>query len=150
MLGDDRRLYPNLLTYRTRRSDDAFSTLVTFDPQKKTTTLTRQFVCNSLPERFTWLPLSYKLTDVEKMWLTFQVLCAVQQLHEKDLVHGDIKPDNFLLTSYDWLFLSDIHVQKPVLIDDENLDEYNKFFGHLDNNKQCFVAPEKWYSSSKT
>ena len=79
MLGDDRRLYPNLITYRTKRSDDdAFSTLVTFDQQKKTTTLTRQFVCNSLPERFTWLPLSYKLNDVEKMWLIFQVLCAVQ------------------------------------------------------------------------
>jgi phosphoinositide-3-kinase regulatory subunit 4 len=61
-------------------------------------------------------------------------------------VHGDIKPDNFLVTSYDWLFLSDIHVYKPVLIDDENLEEYNKFFGHLENNKQCYVAPEKWYS----
>ena len=49
-----------------------------------------------------------------------------------------------LITSYDWLFISDINPYKPVYIGEDNLQEYNKFFGHLDNNKRCYFAPERW------
>jgi len=32
------------------------------------------------------------------------------------------------------------------MIADDNLKEYNKFFGDLDNNIRCYAAPERWYS----
>ena len=39
-----------------------------------------------------------------------------------------------------------MHTYKPVQIDVDNLSDYNKYFGYLENNMQCFVAPERWYS----
>jgi serine/threonine protein kinase len=37
------------------------------------------------------------------------------------MTHGDIKPENILVTSYDWLLISDIHPFKPVIIKDDDL-----------------------------
>lgn len=42
--------------------------------------------------------------------------------------------------------MADIHPYKPVLIKDDDLNTYNKFFGDLDNNIRCYVAPERWRS----
>jgi len=47
------------------------------------------------------------------------------------------------------LLLSDIHPFKPVLISDDNLQEYNEMFGYLDNNKRCYTAPERWISDQE-
>jgi phosphoinositide-3-kinase regulatory subunit 4 len=33
---------------------------------------------------------------------------------------------------------------------DVNLELYNKFFGDLDNNSRCYLAPERWRSPPKT
>ncbi|WZZ84468.1 hypothetical protein YC2023_113047 [Brassica napus] len=43
------------------------------------------------------------LSLVEKKWLAFQLLLAVKQCHEKDICHGDIKCENVLVTSGNWL-----------------------------------------------
>jgi len=53
-----------------------------------------------------------------------------------------------LVTSYDWLLIADMHPYKPVLIWDDDLTEYNKFFGYQNNNTRCYVAPERWRSRS--
>jgi phosphoinositide-3-kinase, regulatory subunit 4 len=46
----------------------------------------------------------------------------VNQLHSKEYVHGDIKPENILVNSYNWLSLADISTaDKPVLCMDDNL-----------------------------
>ena len=53
--------------------------------------------------------------EIEKYWLIFQLLCGLVQLHSiPQMAHGDLKPDNILVTSYDWLFLVDINPLKPV------------------------------------
>jgi len=39
-----------------------------------------------------------------------------------------------------------MHSYKPVMIADDNLKEYNQFFGDLDNNIRCYAASERWYS----
>ena len=54
-----------------------------------------------------------------------------------------------LITSYDWLYLADIQPYKPVLLNDGNLQEYNTFFGYLDNNTRIYTAPERWRSSNE-
>lgn len=46
------------------------------------------------------------LTDTDKMWLSFQLMCAVSQVHQADYYHGDIKSDNIMITSWNWLFLT--------------------------------------------
>jgi serine/threonine protein kinase len=40
-----------------------------------------------------------KLHYIEKLWLIFQILCGVCQLHTMKIVHGDIKTENILITS---------------------------------------------------
>jgi len=82
----------------------------------------------------------------EKLWLAFQMLQACAQTHAESMVHGDIKPDNVLVASDSWLLLSDMHSYKPPSIKDDNLNLYNMYFGFLDNNFRCYIAPERWFS----
>jgi phosphoinositide-3-kinase regulatory subunit 4 len=36
-------------------------------------------------------------------------------------VHGDIKPENILITSYDWLMITDLNPIKPFELMDDDL-----------------------------
>lgn len=60
------------------------------------------------------------LTEVEHRWFAYQVLRALEQLHEAGLAHGDIKTENVLVTSWGWLLLSDMAPHKPVYLPDDN------------------------------
>ena len=71
---------------------------------------------------------------------------TLQLVHEKEIIHHDIKPDNILVTSYDWLMITDLNPIKPVVLVDDNLKYYNMYFGDLNNNTRCYVAPERWIS----
>ena len=73
-----------------------------------------------------------------------QITESIEYLHDLGIAHRDIKPENILVTSYDWLFIADIHPYKPTQIVDDDLKEYNKYFGDLDNNIRCYTAPERW------
>ena len=111
--------------------------------------------------------INQKWEIIEKKWLTFQLLNAVSQLHSKAITHGDIKPENILLTSYNWLFLSDFLTveevydvsakddkerrminYKPTYVKQDVWTIYNMFFGDFDNNKRCYIAPERCLDNS--
>jgi len=104
----------------------------------------RQFVCHNLTEKIRYLP--QLLAPVEKQWLVFQLLQAASQVHSENFAHGDIKPENILVTSSSWLLLTDMHPYKPTFLFDDDLKLYNMYFGDMDNNKRCYLAPERWMS----
>lgn len=44
---------------------------------------------------------------MEKKWIAFQLLIALKHMHRVNIAHGDLKIENILLTSYNWVLLSD-------------------------------------------
>lgn len=44
---------------------------------------------------------------MEKKWIAFQLLIALKHIHHVNIAHGDLKIENILLTSYNWILLSD-------------------------------------------
>ena len=88
------------------------------------------------------------LNKTEKMWIAFQLVCAVEQIHSKGLYHGDIKTNNVVVTSWNWIFLTDLAPFKPIYLSLEKLGEYQYFFsGETSGMNACYVAPEKFVAT---
>ena len=49
-------------------------------------------------------------------WIAFQLLVALAQVHERGVCHGDIKCENALVTSWNWLYLADFASYKPTYL----------------------------------
>lgn len=79
-----------------------------------------------------------RLPEAEAVDLTFQVAQALQQAHERGLIHRDVKPDNILLTSDGLAKLSDFGLVKD-LHSAENLTETATVLGTPN-----FMAPEQF------
>ncbi|CAA6654858.1 unnamed protein product [Spirodela intermedia] len=84
------------------------------------------------------------LSHVEKKWLAFQLLCAVKQSHENGVCHGDIKCENVLVTSWNWLYLADFASFKPTYIPVDDPSDFSFFF-HTGGRRRCYLAPERFY-----
>lgn len=86
------------------------------------------------------------LEHIEKKWLAFQLLIAVRECHAKDVYHGDIKSENVLVTSWNWLYLSDFSGSfKPVYLPEDNPADFSFFFD-LSGRRTCYLAPERFLS----
>lgn len=54
-------------------------------------------------------------------WVCYQLLLAAAQCHSRGVVHGDIKSENVLLTSWEWVYLADFAAGlKPVALPADN------------------------------
>ncbi|XWS26764.1 hypothetical protein CRYUN_Cryun26dG0058100 [Craigia yunnanensis] len=103
--------------------------------------LLRQYFFNNLHDRLSTRPF---LSLVEKKWLAFQLLLAVKQCHDKGICHGDIKCENVLVTSWNWLYLADFASFKPAYNPyDDPLDF--SFFFDTGGLRLCYLAPERFY-----
>ncbi|UNI21996.1 Non-specific serine/threonine protein kinase [Purpureocillium takamizusanense] len=106
--------------------------------------LVRQFQYSSLYDRLSTRPF---LEDIEKKWLAFQLLCALRDCHARDIFHGDIKAQNVLVTSWNWLYLTDFSAPyKPVLLPDDNPGDFSYFFD-TSGRRTCYIAPERFYAA---
>lgn len=84
------------------------------------------------------------LEDIEKKWLAFQLLCALRDCHAKDVYHGDIKTENVLVTSWNWLYLSDFSSSfKRVMLPEDNPADFSYFFD-TSGKRTCYLAPERF------
>lgn len=83
------------------------------------------------------------MSVIEKHWLNFQLIAALNQLHQNGIYHGDIKPENILLTSYNHLFITDMVNYKPIYVQKDDLKTFKTYFGELDNTSRCYFAPER-------
>lgn len=106
--------------------------------------IVREFVKHSLYDRVSTRPF---LTTTEKKWITFQVLCALHQCHKQRICHGDIKLENILITSWNWILLSDFASFKPTFLPEDNPADYTYFFD-TSRRRTCYIAPERFVDSA--
>ncbi|KAF2395630.1 phosphoinositide 3-kinase regulatory subunit 4 [Trichodelitschia bisporula] len=103
--------------------------------------LVRQYIHSSLYDRMSTRPF---LEDIEKKWLAFQLLCAVRDCHAQNLYHGDIKTENILVTSWNWLYLADFSSSfKPTYLPEDNPADFSFFFD-TSGRRTCYLAPERF------
>lgn len=103
--------------------------------------LLRQYFFNNLHDRLSTRPF---LSVIEKKWLAFQLLYAVKQSHENGVCHGDVKCENVLVTSWNWLYLADFASFKPTYIPDDDPSDFSFFFD-TGGRRRCYLAPERFY-----
>ncbi|KAE8912927.1 hypothetical protein PF005_g10565 [Phytophthora fragariae] len=105
--------------------------------------MVRQYFASNLYDRICSRPF---LTTVEKKWIAFQILRALEQSHAKGICHGDIKQENVMVTSWNWVFLTDFAPFKPTYIPEDDPADYNYYFCAIDATRRgCSVAPERFY-----
>lgn len=103
--------------------------------------LVRQYVHSSLYDRLSTRPF---LEEIEKKWLSFQLLCAVRDCHAKAIYHGDIKTENVLVTSWNWLYLTDFSASyKPAYLPEDNPADFSFYFD-MSGRRTCYLAPERF------
>ena len=100
----------------------------------------RQYAHSTLYDRVSMRPF---LSDIEKRWVTYQLLHALADCHERGVTHGDIKCENVLVTSWGWVFLTDFATFKPASLPADNPADYSFFFD-AGGRRRCYVAPERF------
>ena len=109
----------------------------------------RQYFEYSLKER---IYLNPYLTEIEKIWIIFQLMYNLYNLNELNIVHGDLNPENVLLTSNLSVYISDIATYKPAYIGIDDIASYTYYFGSNDNTslKGFYLAPERLVEKGNT
>ncbi|KAF8792794.1 Phosphoinositide 3-kinase regulatory subunit 4 like protein [Argiope bruennichi] len=102
--------------------------------------LVRQYVKDNLYDRISTRPF---LNSIEKRWLAFQLLQCLSQCHELGVYHGDIKLENIMITSWNWVLLTDFASYKPTHLFVDNPAEYSYFFD-TSRRRTCYIAPERF------
>uniref|UniRef100_A0A671X031 non-specific serine/threonine protein kinase n=1 Tax=Sparus aurata TaxID=8175 RepID=A0A671X031_SPAAU len=111
---------------------------------EKAAILFRQYVRDNLYDRISTRPF---LNNVEKRWLAFQILNAVDQAHKAGVRHGDIKTENVMVTSWNWVLLTDFASFKPTYLPEDNPADFNYFFD-TSRRRTCYIAPERFVDGS--
>jgi phosphoinositide-3-kinase regulatory subunit 4 len=86
------------------------------------------------------------LSPIEKKWIAFQLLNALRDAHSRNVAHGDVKSENILVTSWNWVYLTDFASYKPTYLP---LDDPSDFALYFDTSgrRSCYVAPERFFAS---
>ncbi|CAG9536519.1 unnamed protein product [Cercopithifilaria johnstoni] len=107
--------------------------------------LSRPFQKYTLYDRITTHPY---LTDIEKRWITFHLFKALAQCEYAEVCHGDIKTQNILVSSYNWVQVTDFASFKPATIPSDD-PSYFTFFFDTSRRLTCCLAPERFCTSQE-
>ncbi|BGP01316.1 Other/VPS15 protein kinase [Rhodotorula toruloides ATCC 204091] len=106
--------------------------------------LMRQWVASNLYDRISTRPF---LSSVEKRWIAFQLLTGLKHARERGISHGDIKTENVVVTSWNWVYLTDFSSAfKPTHLPLDDPSEFSFYFD-TSSRRTCYIAPERFYSS---
>ncbi|XP_072174440.1 phosphoinositide 3-kinase regulatory subunit 4-like [Diadema setosum] len=112
----------------------------------KAALLFRQYVRNNLYDRISTRPF---LIPIEKKWIAFQLLCALNQAHLVGVCHGDIKSENVMVTGWLWVLLTDFASFKPTYLPADNPADFSFFFD-TSRRRTCYIAPERFVEGSSS
>lgn len=109
--------------------------------------LIRELIKTNLYDKISLRPF---LEPIEKSFLVYQMLKIVDNLHRNLRIHhGDLKLENFLVTSWNWLVLTDFaSYTKPTFIPEDNPSQFS-FYYDSSERRLCYLAPERFYNSKK-
>lgn len=114
--------------------------------------LLRPHMFTTLSDRLASRPF---LTHVEKLWIVYQLLQALDAMHSKRIVHGFLTTENIGLSSWNWVVLVDVANYKArTKLPDDDPSEYLYYFQELykhgtdttPREKRCYLAPERFYT----
>ena len=105
----------------------------------------RQYLYSNLHDRLSTRPF---LNETEKMWILYQIFRCLETCHDLNIMHGDIKPENVLCTTSNWIVLTDFAAFKPVNVPDDNPSDFQYFFDSM-GRPRCYIAPERFYNKSR-
>ena len=100
--------------------------------------LVRPYFSQSLQSKMNDFP---ELTEYEKDWISYQILRDIKSLHENGLFHGDIKPENILLTDRLQVQIVDEAPFKPLYLKNSQPNFFFHYFSYFGGS--CFLAPER-------
>ena len=101
--------------------------------------LIRQYFSHNLLDRLSTRPF---LSMIEKKWIAFQLLMALEQAHFQGVCHGDLKCENVMVTSWKWIYLTDFAIYKPTYIPEDDPSDFYFFFDSSATGT-CSIAPER-------
>ena len=141
----------NKLEVNFRRNQDSACNLLFYHEMDRKSEryckLQRPFVQYSLLDRLHVRPY---LDAGEKLFACFQLLQGLSQLHDQfQCVHGDLKPENVLINSRGWVYITDVCPYKPRALPSYNPADFEFYFDTAET-RNCCIAPEKFYDSDAT
>lgn len=86
---------------------------------------------------------------IEKKWISFQILQGLRDARNRGISHGDLKSSNILVTSWNWVYVTDFATTyKPTYLPLNDPADFSFFFD-TSGRRTCYVAPERFYDREK-
>ncbi|KAJ5072996.1 phosphoinositide 3-kinase regulatory subunit 4 [Anaeramoeba ignava] len=108
--------------------------------------LFRPYLFSNMRDRLSTRPF---LTILEKKWILYQLILGLRDAESVGISHGDIKPENILITSFMWVYLTDWAFYKPRFLPQDNPSDFSYFFD-ISGRRTCYIAPERFYTQQET
>ncbi|TKY85009.1 hypothetical protein EX895_006089 [Sporisorium graminicola] len=123
---------PNVLTYQKVVETERAGYLI------------RQWLHSNLYDRISTRPF---LSAVEKRWITYQLLHAMRDTHDRGIAHGDLKCENILVTTSLMIYITDFSSSfKPTFVPLDDPSDFSFFFD-TSGRRTCYLAPERFYEA---
>ena len=134
--------YPCLLPYQIWFKSSNKITRTNTSP----TYLIRQFLHSSLHDRLSTRPF---LNDIEKRFIIYQLMRCLEICHDQNTCHGDVNPENVMVTSWNWVVLTDFSPYKPTKLPVDDPSDFTYFYDSM-GRRRCYLAPERFYERSSS